>query len=333
MKKILFVSDACKPQINGVVRHIEDMLKALQNQGIKTRLITPTSFPYVKLALGYPLFLPLISKSKLKGIILKWRPDHIHIETEGMLGHLTKKIALELKIPFTTYYHTKFPEYLYMWFRIPLNWTYAWLKKFHTKSSKVFVATEALKQDLTKRGFLHVTVIPKGVDTTFFKPLPTKITNHENPVLLYVGRIGKEKNLEAFLNIAMSSKKILVGDGPQVTKLQKKYPEAEFVGEKESLDLLQYYQNADVFVFPSHSETFGNVSLEALACGTPLAAFPSQNHKSILSNTAIDTLDEDLETSIRKALTVSRQDCRELALKYTLQNSARAFIQHTIGDH
>jgi glycosyltransferase involved in cell wall biosynthesis len=259
------------------------------------------------------------------------RPDHIHIATEGPLG-----VAAAFWCPrngeiFTTSYHTRFPEYVEARWPIPAAWSYAALRRFHDGGAGLMVATQTLSDDLASRGFSRPMIWPRGVDEVLFSPcseVPAELERLPRPFFVYCGRLAPEKNIEAFLALDLPGSKIVVGDGPSRPDLTTKFPSAVFVGVKTRGELAPYYSAADVFVFPSRTDTFGNVMLEALACGAPVAAFPVTGPIDVVTDPRIGVLDEDLRAACLAALSLSRADCRAHALRYTWPESARIFLDN-----
>lgn len=330
--KILIATDAFYPQVNGVVTTLTNVGEQLEQMGHEVVFLHP-NYPGLK---TFPL--PSYPEIRLPwnvwvvgDIIRKIQPDAIHVATEGTLGLAARTFAYFHKLPITTSYHTKTPEYIkarFSWFPLALGyWFMRWL---HKDSRVVLVTTESMKQELDAWS-LHKNMLVwrRGVDLNLFHPdRRTLLYTSSFPTLLYVGRISVEKNLEAFLNLPMyAGRKVLVGDGPDRRRLQAKYPEALFRGYKTGEDLARAYADADVFVFPSKSDTFGLVMLEAAACGTPVAAYPVTGPKDVVINGKNGWLDNDLETAVNRALMINRNDVRKFTEQhYSWNQTAETFL-------
>jgi glycosyltransferase involved in cell wall biosynthesis len=319
---ILIATDAWEPQVNGVVM----TLKKIQEECDDVVFITPNdfkSFPcpfYNEIRLS----LPISVDNKIK----KLNPKYIHIATEGPIGLAVRNWCVKNKRNFTTSYHTKFPEFLEAMINVPVGWTYSYMKWFHSKSSAVMVTTDSLKLDLERRGFINLVKWTRGVDTNLFKPPKPKRLKGQIPMLLYVGRVSVEKNIEAFLNLDIKATKVVVGDGPELSRLKQKYPHVNFMGKLTGTNLAFVYQNADVFVFPSKSDTFGLVIIEALACGTPVAAYPVTGPIDIL-NKKVGAMDWDLKVACEKAVKLKSSDCSNFIKdNYDWKKTANIFISN-----
>lgn len=332
--KILIATDAWHPQINGVVRSLQQMSAELTKMGIDVHFITPLVFKTVPLP-SYPeIRLSLVSQKSISKHIANFAPDHIHIATEGPIGFQTRRYCIKTKQIFTTSYHTRFPEYISARLPIPEKLSYACLRLFHNAGRGVMVATKTLRDELEAKRFKNIMSWSRGVDGDLYHPYDRgsfdipELTDSLRPFFLYVGRVSVEKNLEAFLSLDLPGTKIIVGDGPSKQALTIQYPLAKFLGIKLGENLAQVYSLADVFVFPSLTDTFGIVLLEALACGTPIAAFPVTGPKDTLEGAGIGILDIDLKSAAIKALSISRIKCREFALTKTWRESAEQFLQN-----
>lgn len=325
--RILIATDAWHPQINGVVRTLTMMADAARELGTDISFLTPRSFTTVALP-SYPdLRVAVPGPSRIAKLIADARPDNIHIATEGPIGLLVRRYCLKRGLPFTTSFHTRFPEYISARSPIPESWVWAGLRRFHAQSQAVMAATPALAEELRGRGFRNIALWPRGVDTNLFHPKGFDL-GLPRPVFLSVGRVAVEKNLEAFLSLDLPGTKIVVGDGPARAELECRYPDAVFLGAMQGERLADAYAAADVFVFPSRTDTFGLVLLEALASGVPVAAFPVSGPNDVIGNAPVGALDENLAEACRNALNVSRDACRAFALKHTWENCARAFIDN-----
>ncbi|WP_458760262.1 glycosyltransferase family 4 protein [Afipia sp. TerB] len=325
--RILVATDAWHPQVNGVVRTLTTMADAAGSLGVDVSFLTPQSFATFALP-SYPdLRLAIPGPARIARLIADARPDNIHIATEGPIGLMVRRYCRRHHLPFTTSFHTRFPEYISARSPIPESWVWSALRRFHSASHAVMAATPALADELRGRGFSNVVLWPRGVDAELFKPRDMDL-GLPRPVFLSVGRLAVEKNLEAFLNLDLPGTKVVIGDGPARAALERAYPDAVFLGAMHGERLAEAYAAADVFVFPSRTDTFGLVLLEALASGVPVAAFPVSGPRDVIGNAPVGALDDDLRAACLSALTLSRDDCRAFALGQTWEASARAFIEN-----
>lgn len=324
--RILLVTDAWRPQLNGVVHTLERLSEVLQSRGVETEFLTPAGFRTVPLPTYPDIRLALTTPGRVSRLIRSAAADHIHIVTEGPLGFMARRHCLATGKPFTTSYHTRFPEYLGARLPIPEEWTYRWLRRFHNEGQGTLVATPSLMEDLAARGFSRLRPWTRGVDTELFRPDRRTEPLFPRPVFLYVGRIAIEKNLPDFLGLDLPGSKVLVGDGPELSRLRDRYPQAIFLGRRPTEDLADLYASADVFVFPSRTDTFGNVIIEALASGTPVAAFPVTGPIDIIGDGKGGFVSENLEEAALAALAISRDDARAKALSYSWSNCATMFM-------
>lgn len=328
LRKVLIVTDAWHPQVNGVVRSIERTVAELEHRGIGVELLTPAAFRTMPMP-GYDeIALSVTGPGPVYRRIEAANADAIHLATEGPLGILARRWCLKHKVPFSTAYHTQFPEYLRARLPIPLSFTYAILRWFHRPASACLVGTPYLKSLLEQRGFSNAQLWPKGVDTTLFHPDRRTVLDYPGPVFLYVGRIAVEKNIEAFLTLDLPGTKLVVGGGPMLDQLRKQYPAAVFLGPRVGEDLARLFASADVFVFPSRTDTFGLVLLEALASGTPVAAFPVTGPIDVIGDAPVGVLDENLRRAALAALDIPRAGCRSYAEKFSWAASTDAFLAH-----
>jgi glycosyltransferase involved in cell wall biosynthesis len=277
------------------------------------------SYPDLRLALPY--------QAKIARLIAEARPDSIHIATEGPIGLLVRRYCRKNQLPFTTSFHTRFPEYISARLPIPEAWIWTALRAFHGPSQAVMAATPALAGELRARGFRNVVLWPRGVDASQFHPRAADL-GLPRPVFLCVGRVAVEKNLEAFLELDLPGTKVIVGDGPARAALTRKYPHAVFLGARQGKELAEAYAAADVFVFPSKTDTFGLVLLEALASGLPVAAFPVTGPRDVIGNEPVGALNDDLRIACLTAVTISPQACLAFAARHTWEASARAFVEN-----
>ena len=253
-------------------------------------------------------------------------PAAIHIATEGPLGLIARRACRRRGYPFTTSFHTRFPEYVHARWSVPLTWTYGWLRWFHGPATRVMVATPSVEAALRERGFTRIGRWSRGVDTALFRPRDKAFFPHPRPISLYVGRLAVEKSVEDFLRLDLPGTKVVVGDGPQLPALRRDYPQAVFVGARHGEDLACHYAGADVFVFPSRTDTFGLVLLEALASGVPVAAYPVPGPLDVIDGSAAGCLDENLGEAVRRALTIPPQVCLAHAQTYSWENSTQQFL-------
>ena len=332
--KILIATDAWHPQINGVVRSLQQMSTELTKMGIEVRFITPQMYKTVPLP-SYPeIRLSLVSQKSIAKHIADFAPDHIHIATEGPIGFQTRSVCVKTSYVFTTSYHTRFPEYISARFPIPEWLSYACLRRFHNAGRGVMVATKTMRDELEAKGFKNIMSWSRGVDSALYHPQDREtmdipeLAGLQRPFFLYVGRVSVEKNLDAFLSLDLPGTKIIVGDGPSKHTLEKQYPQAKFLGVKQGQQLAQTYALSDVFVFPSLTDTFGIVLLEALACGTPVAAFPVTGPIDALEGADIGVLNADLKIAALSALSKPRAKCREFALTKSWRKSAEQFLKN-----
>ena len=325
--RLLIVTDAWAPQVNGVVRTLEMLGHDLTSMGHEVRYATPQGKFTVPMPTYPEIRLSVLPRKTLERMIEDFEPSAVHIATEGPLGLSARAICIRRKIAFTTSFHTRFPEYLHARFPIvPERAVYRALRWFHAPASTMMVATPTLKQELESYGFSNMRLWSRGVDVDMFRPIPGAGLPFPRPIWLYVGRIAIEKNIEGFLALDLPGTKVLIGDGPARTTLEHKYPQARFLGPKVGQDLVHHYSASDVFVFPSRTDTFGLVLLEALACGIPVAAFPVPGPKDVIGNAPIGALDNDLGAACQRALIVSRQECRAFALTRSWRACTEQFL-------
>src|SRR6185437_15392235 len=325
--RILIATDAWLPQINGVVRTLAMTAAAAKPLGADIRFLTPESFRTIALP-GYSgLRVALPAPGKIAALIAEADPDSIHIATEEPIGVSVGRYCRKHGRPFTTSFHTRFPDYVSARAPIPEAWIWAALRQFHGASRAVMAATPALAGELRMRGFHNVVLWPRGVDVGLFHPRATDL-GLPRPVFLSVGRVAVEKNLDAFLGLDLPGTKVVVGDGPARRALMRQYPDAVFLGARHGGALADIYAAADAFVFPSLTDTFGLVLLEALASGVPVAAFPADAPRDVIGAAPVGVLDDDLRRACLGALDCSRDAAREFALKMTWTESARLFLQH-----
>src|SRR5580692_9460291 len=309
--KILIVTDAWRPQVNGVVRTLEVLGDDLKALGHQVRYATPEGRFTVPMPTYPEIRLALFPREGLEKEIRDFAPDAVHIATEGTLGLSARAICLKYGIAFSTSFHTRFPEYVRARFPlIPEELVYRWLRWFHGPATAMMVATESLRREMQAHGFTNLRIWSRGVDVDHFRPIENARLPYESPIWLYVGRVAVEKNIEAFLKLDLPGTKVVVGDGPARAELEARYPAARFLGALSGQALVEAYAGSDVFVFPSRTDTFGLVLLEALACGLSVAAYPVEGPRDVVGSevpggAAVAVLDEDLRTACLKALEIA----------------------------
>ncbi|HZH27616.1 MAG TPA: glycosyltransferase family 1 protein [Azospirillaceae bacterium] len=326
--RILITTDAWFPQINGVVRTIDTTSRELERLGHEVRIISPAEFRTVPLPTYPEIRIALAPWRRMGRMIEDFGPDAIHVATEGPLGFAARGYCVRRRIAFTTAYHTRFPEYIRDRAPVPLALSYDIIRRFHAPASGVMVATASLERALRERGFRNILRWSRGVDTGLFRPRPKAFLDAPRPVMMYVGRVAVEKNIEDFLRLDLPGTKYVVGDGPQLAELKARYPQVRFVGARHGEDLARHYAAADVFVFPSRTDTFGLVLLEALASGVPVAAYPVCGPIDILGGSDVGVLDEDLAAAVTRALAIPPERCRAFALRHSWQASSAQFLDN-----
>ena len=326
--RVLIATDAWPPQVNGVVRTLTSLERAGRNVGLDIAFLSPDGFSSFDVP-SYPgLRLAIPDAREIARRIEAVKPDAIHIATEGPIGHSVRAYCVRRRLPFTTSFTTKFPEYIAARFLVPASWSYWFLRRFHAAGRVTMASTNSLVRELRGRGFRKLGLWTRGVDTALFDPARRVALDLPRPIFMNVGRVAVEKNLEAFLSLDLPGSKVVIGAGPQKPELEARYPETHFLGEKHGADLAAHLAAADVFVFPSLTDTYGVVQLEALACGVPVAAFPVTGPRDVIGGHAIGALDEDLRAACLRALTIPRQACRDFALDRSWEASARQFTRN-----
>lgn len=324
--RILIATDAWTPQVNGVVTALVNTIAGLRARGHAVHVISPDGFRTIPTP-SYPeIPLALFPGAEVARRIDAFAPDMIHIATEGPIGSAARRCCMKRALRFTTAYHTSFPEYINARTGLPVSWTSAWMRRFHAPASSALVATDAMRALLETRGFANVAVCPLGVDLELFTPSPERFMDLPRPVFTYVGRVAVEKDVGAFLRLALPGTKLVVGDGPARAKLQLQFPEACFVGYRHGRELASYYQRSDVFVFPSRTDTFGLVMLEAMACGVPVAALPVRGPLDVVKDPSTGVLDHDLGKAAMAALGLERGNGRRHAQNFPWDKSVEAFL-------
>jgi glycosyltransferase involved in cell wall biosynthesis len=328
LMRVLIATDAWHPQVNGVVRTLTSLARTARGLGVAIEFLTPDGFASIPVPTYPGLRVALPSPIGIARRIKRSAPDAIHVATEGPIGHMVRRYCVQRGLPFTTSYTTRFPEYISHRLLIPQAWSYAVLRRFHAAATVTMVSTDSLMAEFTGRGFTNLGMWTRGVDSELFRPEKAIPLDWPRPIFINVGRVAGEKNLDAFLSLDLPGTKAVIGQGPQLAELQRKFPYARFLGLVDDATLAGYLAAADVFVFPSRTDTFGVVQLEALASGLPVAAFPVTGPRDVIADNPIGVLDEDLRAACMRALDISRQACREFALTRPWEKSARQFIEH-----
>lgn len=326
--KVLVATDAWRPQVNGVVRTLASLARAAQKLGVEIEFLSPEGFWTFPVPTYPGLRLALPTRREIAERITAAKPDAIHLATEGPVGHAVRSYCLKNGRPFTTSYTTRFPEYISARSPIPESWFYTALRRFHAAASVMMVATPSLMTELSRRGFGNLGMWTRGVDVDLFRPDRAIDLDFPRPIFMTVGRVAVEKNLEAFLSLRLPGTKVVIGAGPALAELKRNFPDVKFLGQLDNGILAAHLAAADVFVFPSRTDTFGIVQLEALASGVPIAAFPVTGPKDVVGDNPVGILRDDLAAACMEALWISRDVCREFALRFSWENSARQFIGH-----
>ena len=331
MMRILVATDAWKPQVNGVVNTYVNLERAAPGAGFSLSFMTPAQFKTLPMP-GYgEIELALVWPSHAARAVERERPDCIHIATEGPIGLAMRAYCLRSGRRFTTSYHTRFPEYAAARAPIPLSWGYRFERWFHNAGAGVMAASRSLCEELTGHGIGNVHLWSRGVDLELFRPREVDRFGLPRPLFLYAGRVSVEKNLDAFLSLDLPGSKAVVGGGPQLEELKSRYPNVVFTGPKFGVELAEHYASADVFVFPSLTDTFGNVLLEALACGVPVAAYNVMGPKDVVLNGTAGILADDLGQAARAALPLDRAACRQYAERFSWHACAMRF-RHIVAE-
>jgi glycosyltransferase involved in cell wall biosynthesis len=332
--RVLIVTDAWSPQINGVVTTLRNTIRELEALGHTVGTITPESFRTLPCPTYPDIRLAVLPGRRVARMIEDFAPDAVHIATEAPLGMAARRHCLRTGRPFTTAYHTQFPEYIHARSPLPLAWSYAVMRWFHAPSSAVMVATPDMEQRLAQRGIANLARWTRGVDTTLFRPAEREEFPGQRPIFVYVGRVAVEKNIEAFLALDLPGTKWVVGDGPARADLERRFPSAKFVGMKSGAELAWHYGQADVFVFPSRTDTFGLVLIEAMACGTPVAAYPVVGPVDVVKDARAGILHEDLAVAAMAALKLDRDFVRRYGEGFSWQGATVQFVAnlHPVND-
>jgi glycosyltransferase involved in cell wall biosynthesis len=325
---ILVATDAWEPQVNGVVRTLKSLANAVRKFDAAITFLTPDGFPSVAVPTYPGLRCALPSPREVAQRIERVAPDAIHIATEGPIGAVVRRYCVKRGLPFTTSYTTRFPEYIAARVPIPEAWSYAVLRYFHAAARVTMVSTPSLMAELAGRGFKNLGMWTRGVDTDLFRPERAIDLGLPRPIFATVGRVAVEKNLAAFLALDLPGSKVVIGTGPEEAELRRRFPEAVFLGALKDERLAAHLAMADVFVFPSLTDTFGVVQLEALACGVPVAAYPVTGPLDVIANNPVGVLNEDLRVACLEALNISRTACRDYALTRSWETIANQFMTH-----
>ena len=325
---VLIATDAWHPQINGVVRTLEALRKNVAEQGSVIEFLTPEGFPSLRVPTYPGLRCAIPNAREIARRIDRIDPDAVHIATEGPIGLAVRRHCLKRGLPFTTSLTTRFAEYVSARFPIPVSWGYAVMKRFHAPAAATMVSTASLRAELDERGFANLRMWTRGVDTNLFHPDKAANLNLPRPIFMSVGRVAIEKNLDAFLSLDLPGSKVVIGHGPQEAELRTRYPDAAFLGAMSGETLASALAAADVFVFPSKTDTFGIAQLEALASGIPVAAYPVTGPKDVIGDAPVGALNDDLRQACLDALLISRAACRAHALGFAWSRSASQFLSN-----
>lgn len=328
--KITIATDAWEPQTNGVVTTLKATIEKLGHLGHEVRVISPQGLASIP-APSYPeIRLAIAPGFHIARQVKVFRPHAIHIATEGPIGVSMRRYCRRHGLPFTTSYHTRYPEYLSARWPIPVGLTYGWLRRFHGAAARTFVSSNSLRSQLSSKGFLHLHQWQRGVNLELFRPLPDKmpaeLAGLPRPIMAYMGRVAVEKNIDAFLRLDLPGTRLIIGNGPARAALSERHPNALFVGYRFGDELAAMLSAADVFVFPSLTDTFGLAMIEALACGVPVAAFPVPGPIDVIEPGVTGVLNEDLAAAIRSALLLNRQVCAERAKAFTWDAATGQFL-------
>lgn len=326
--RIAIISDTSPSQINGVVNTLQATIQCLRQKQDDVLLLDASLCKTIPCPTYPEIRLAWRPYAKVSRALKAFKPDYIHIATEGPMGMAARRYCLRHQLQFTTAYHTRFPEYLHARFKLAPAVTYRFLRWFHGRSKAVLVPTQQIMHTLHQQGLGHAVLWGRGVDTALFTPGAKQSPYPISPVFLYVGRVAIEKNIEAFLQLKLPGLKVVVGDGPMRKTLQEQYPDVLFAGAHDHHALPACYRRADVFVFPSRTDTFGLVLAEAMACGIPVAAFPVPGPMDVVAHGISGILDEDLEHACLEALKLPGTQARQHALRYSWDNATQQFRYH-----
>jgi glycosyltransferase involved in cell wall biosynthesis len=326
--RILIATDAWHPQVNGVVHTYQRLAEEARARGAEITFLTPADFRSIPCP-AYPgIRLAIPNKKRAWELIRAACPDFVHVATEGPVGLMTRSYCLSHQRPFTTSYHTKFPEYAAALLSVPPSWCFALMRHFHNAGAGMMVATRSLQAELHQKGFARLMPWTRGVDTELYRPRAKRLFGSDRPVFLYVGRVSREKNIEAFLDADLPGPKVVVGGGPHLATLQSRFRDAVFTGPKAGEELAEHYASADVFVFPSRTDTFGLVLLEAMASGVPIAAYPVTGPLDVVTQGVSGILDADIGKAARAALELDRTKVRQDAFRFSWAETAALFLHN-----
>lgn len=314
--RILIATDAWAPQTNGVVSTLRHTIGQLQQRGHQVQVLTPQDFATTACPGYREIRLSMGVAAGVRAQFERFGPETVHVATEGPIGFAVRAYCRRHGLRFTTSYHTRFPEYLRQRLPVPLAWSYAALRRFHRAGTQCMVSTPSMHRLLAARGFRNLVMWRRGVDAQLFRPRDKAFLDLPRPIAAYVGRLAVEKNVEAFLGMAWQGSKLVIGDGPERARLQQAHPGAHFAGYRHGEELAKYLAAADVMVFPSRTDTFGLVNLEAMACGVPVAALPVTGPVDVVRDGETGALDWDLATAARRALLISPERCRAWAERH-----------------
>ena len=323
--KIMIVSDAWLPQTNGVVTTLSQTRASLERFGHTVRMVTPDLFRTLPCPTYPEIRVAVFPSRKMAKIIAAFQPDALHIATEGPLGLAARRYCVARRLRFTTSYHTQFPQYLRARWPIPEALSYRALRWFHGAAHSCMVSTPTVHAQLAERGFTNVVRWRRGVDTVLFRPRSKEFLTLPRPIAAYVGRVAVEKNVGAFLGMPWAGSKIVIGDGPERARLESEFRHVTFAGYRFGEDLATHLAAADVLVFPSRTDTFGLVNLEAMACGVPVAAYPVPGPIDVIQDGLTGALDEDLAAAAVRALSIDPAGCRRRAEQSGWDVSSREF--------
>ncbi|WP_411726387.1 glycosyltransferase family 4 protein [Methyloglobulus sp.] len=328
--RIALISDAWHPQVNGVVTTLTNTVATLKTLGHEVGLITPDRFKAYPWP-GYPdVGLSFLCGPRLRPIIKAFKPDAIHLVTEGPIGYAARRYCREFGYRYSSSYLSQFPEYFKLRIGFPVLISEAYLRWFHSESDRVMVATASLEKEMHQKGYLRLARWSRGVDTELFRPRTKDFIKDQRPIFMFTGRVAIEKNIEAFLKLDLPGTKYVIGDGSNRDLLAKKYPAVRFTGYQQGENLARFMAAADVFVFPSLTDTFGVVLLEALASGVPVAGYPVQSCKDVITDEQVGILSVDLQYAAMTALSLNPQTCRRYALEYTWEKCTQQFVDNLV---
>lgn len=324
--RIAILTDAWFPQVNGVVRTLNTTIGYLESWGHEILCINPQLFNKVPMPTYPDIELAIMPYGKIKSMLDDFKPEAIHLSTEGPIGWAGRRYCLKHNFPYTSTYHTRFPEYVRLRAPIPLALSYAFVKRFHGSAVHTMVATKSMRETLESRGFKNLVYWSRGVDIERFKPRAESVMDYPRPISVYLGRVAVEKNIKDFLDLNLQGTKVVIGDGPALKDLEKTYRDTIFLGYRENGDLARHLASANVMVFPSKTDTFGLVMLEAMACGVPVATYPVEGPLDVIENGLNGWMDDDLHVAVENALKVDRATCRNFAEGYSWEKCSRQFL-------